>query len=184
MEMKLGERLNNTQWIRNQAEKEAKKDVLPFPERVGQLVGIGILIIVIVFFIIHQTRPTGFFTEGFGDFGAVLLFVLLVLGMFAPLARAFFGRKNLARPIDAFVTAVSVVGAIYFLARFTFDFSHFADPLPGALEFLLSWISATFAKFILVIGIVTGPVFVVYHTIMYFAVKDRLSEPVVVPPAP
>ncbi|MBN1677304.1 MAG: hypothetical protein JW880_02080 [Candidatus Thermoplasmatota archaeon] len=176
-DMGLGGRLTEIHWIRKQADREAKKDVLPWSERVGQVVGVGVFLIVTLFFIIHQTRPTGFFTDDFSTVGSVLLYALLVSGIIPLSVRALLGRKNSARPVDAAATAILVIGELYFLARFTFDFSHFADPFPNSLEFLLDWISPTLAKLLLILGVVGGSIFSVYHALMYFAVRELLSEP-------
>jgi hypothetical protein len=72
--------------------------------------------------------------------------------------------------------AFMVVGSIYFLVTFPFDFSYFAEPLPKALEPLLDWFPATLAKWLMGIGIVAGPIFAVYTSALYFGVKKRLSE--------
>ena len=175
--METGERLFGSKWFKEQVEKEAAKDKVSPTENVGQIVGVAVAVVIIVFFAIHQTRPTGFFTDEFGTAAAVLLYAMLVFGMVPQLLRFLFGRKNLARPFDAASLVLFFVGGLYFLVVFPFDFSHFAEPLPRALEPILDWISATFAKWILGIGVVASPFFSVYTFFLHIAVKKRLSEP-------
>jgi len=174
--MEIGERLFGSKWFKGQVEKEAEKDEVSSPERVGQLFGFVVGVIIIAFFAIHETRPTGFFKEAFSKSDAALLYALIVLGMVSPLIRFVFGRKNIARPVDAVGMAFVFVVGLYFLLTFPFDFSHFAEPLPRAIEPLLEWISGTFARWVLGISVVASPFFSVYTFALYSGVKKRLSE--------
>jgi hypothetical protein len=172
--VEIGERLFGSKWFKAQVEREAAKDKVSPSESVGQIVGVAATIIVIVFVAIHQTRPTGFFTDEFGTAAATLLYAMLVFGMVPQLVRFLFGRKNTARPFDAASLALFFVGGLYFLVVFPFDFTHFAEPLPRALEPLLEWISATLAKWVLGIGVVASPFFSIYTFFLHIAVKKRL----------
>jgi cytochrome bd-type quinol oxidase subunit 2 len=174
--MAVGERLFGSKWFKEQVEKEAKKDEVSPSERIGQLFGVVVGAIVIAFFAIHQTRPTGFFTDDFGTVDAALLYALIVLGMVSSLVRFVFSRKNVARPFDVAGMAVFFVAGLYFLVAFPFDFTHFAEPFPRALEFLLDWITGTFAKWVIGIGVVASPFFSVYTFLLYVGVKKRSSE--------
>lgn len=174
--MEVSERLFGSKWFKGQVEKEAAKDKVSPSERFGQVIGLAATAIVIAFFAIHQTRPTGFFTDEFGTASAALLYAMLVLGMLPQLVRFMFGRKNLARPFDALNLALFFVAGLYFLVVFPFDFTHFAEPLPRALEFLLDWITGTFAKWVMGIGVVASPFFSVYTFLLNIGIKKRLSE--------
>jgi len=174
--MEVGERLLGSKWFKEQVEKEAAKDEVSSSELIGQLLSVVAAVIVIAFFAIHQTRPTGFFTDEFGTASAVLLYAMIVFGMVPPLIRFILRQKNLARPFDAASLALFFVGGLYFLVSFPFDFTHFAEPFPRALEFLLDWISGTLAKWVLGIGVVASPFFTAYTFLLYVGVKKRLSE--------
>jgi len=174
--MGIGERLFGSRWFKEQVDKEAKKDEVPSSERIGQIFGVAAGVIVLAFFGIHQTRPTGFFTEDFGTGDALLVYALIVSSMLSPMVRLVFGLKNIARPIDAAGMVFAFVAGLYFLVTFPFDFTHFAEPLPRALEPLLDWISGTFAKWVLGISVVAIPFFSVYTFLLYVGVKKRLSE--------
>ena len=172
--MEVGERLFGSKWFKEQVEKEAAKDKVSPSERFGQVLGVAATVIIIAFFAIHQTRPTGFFTDEFGTASATLLYAMLALGMIPQLVRFIIGRKNLARPFDVLTLALFFVAGLYFLVVFPFDFTHFAEPFPRALEFLLDWISGTLAKWVIGIGVVASPFFSVYTFLLYVAVKRRL----------
>jgi hypothetical protein len=167
---------NPSAWLIRQTDKEAKSDVIRRPERISQLVALAAFVLVIIFVAIHQTRPTGFFTEDDGATVATVLYVMIVLGMPTLVVKLLLGRKNASRPFEIFGNMSFVVGSIYLLAVFPFDFSYFADPLPKSLEFLLDWVSADLAKIVLVIGSLGGTFAVVYNSLLYVAVKAQLSK--------
>jgi len=170
------EKLREPAWISSQADREARTDRISFGERMGQLVAVAGFLVVIVFVAIHQTRPTGFFTDDFGTLASVLLYGALVIGIVPLLVRFYTGRKNVARPFELIGFFPFLVGQLYFLVVFPFEFDHFADPLPRSLEFLLDWISPTLAKIVLGIGVVGSIVFMIYNSFLYLGVKDRLAK--------
>lgn len=172
--MGIGERVFGSTWFKAQVEKEAGKDKIPPSEMIGQIIGVACGVIILAFFAIHQTRPTGFFKEDFSTFDSVLMYLIIVLGMISPLVRFVFGRKNVARPFDAIGMAVFFAGGLYFLIKFPFDFSYFAEPLPRVLEPLLDWVSGTFARWLLGIGVVGSSFFSVYTYLLFLAVRKRL----------
>jgi len=173
--MGAGERLFGSKWFKAQVDKEAAKDQISPSDRIGQAIGFLTGVILVAFFAIHETRPTGFFTEDFGRADAALLYAFIVLGMVSPLVRFVFNRKNIARPFDVVGMAYVFVVGLYFLVSFPFDFSHFAEPLPRALEPLLDWVSGTFAKWLLGLGVIASPFFSVYTLALYLGVRRRLS---------
>ncbi len=164
-------------WFEGQVEKEAKKDVLSFPDRMGQIAALACSVIAIAFVAIHDTRPTGFFTDEFGMLAAALLYGMLVVGMIPVLVRLVTGRKNLARLVEAGTTVVFFVALLYLLVVFPFDFSHFAEPLPRSLEFLLEWIPEVLAKVAMAIGIIASAILPAYTYLLYLGVRRRLAGP-------
>jgi len=163
-------------WFEKQAEKEAKKDTLKNSDRFGQIIGIIGVVIVIVFFTYHLTKSTGFFTSTFGAFDAALFFGINIFGIFPQFIRLVTNRKTLSRPFDIINSALLFVALIYFVAKFPFDFSHFADPLPASLEFLLNWVSNGLASALMVLGIL-GMLFALpYQTLLYMAIRKLPPE--------
>lgn len=163
-------------WFEKQAEKEAKKDILNKSGRFGQIVGIVGIVIVIAFFAYHLTKSTGFFTPAFGDFDAVLFLGINIFGIFPQAIRLVINRKTPARPFDIINSTLLFVAMIYFIAKFPFDFSHFADPLPSSLEFLISWVSNGLASALMMLGII-GMLFALpYQTLLYMAIRKLPPE--------
>ncbi len=166
----------NENWLIKHAEAEAKKDVIPFSERAGNIVGIVGGLLAVLFFAVHQTQSTGFFTSGFGTAEMLLLYISLAFGIITTAIRALFGRKNLARLFDVFGACVFTVTIAWLYIVFPFNFTHFADVLPDFLKFLLQWITNDIARILMLIGMVVAPVMVIYNAIMYVLVRQELSK--------
>ena len=167
-----------TAWYLNQVEKEANKDVLSMPERIGQIVGAVAICIFLVFFIVHQTRSTGFFTSDFGGLEAALFYSSGAFGLVPTFVRLFTGRKNPARFFDGIGSALGFVVVLYLLAVFPFDFAFIAEPLPGGIQFLLDWISNGLAKIVMALAVVVTAIVTPYTFMLYYGVRRRLRLPV------
>ena len=169
-------------WFKKQAEKEAKKDNLKNSDRFGQIIGIIGITVIIVFFVYHLTKSTGFFTPTFGGFDTALFFGINFFGIFPQVIRLVTNRKTPSRPFDIINSVLLFVALIYFVAKFPFDFSYFADPLPRSLEFLLSWISNGLASVLMVLGII-GMLFALpYQTLLFIAIRKLPPETKSQPP--
>ncbi len=164
-------------WLARKAEMEAKRDVVPSSDRTGNVAGVIVALIVLWFFYAHHASSTGFFTTEFGPLEAFLFYFSMALGVAASAARAIIGRKNVVRPLDALGTGVMVVALVWLLAVFPFDFSHFADVLPKALQFTLRWISNGLVKILMTIGIIPACVMTFYAAVLYVLVRHELSRP-------
>lgn len=162
-------------WFDIHAEKEAKRDRIRIGERIGNLIGVALTMVVLWFFSAQLTSNTGFFTSHFGTGDQILFFAWIIVGMLPPLGRLILGRRNATRILDIISAAFTIVVAIWFLISFPFDFSHVADVLPSSLQFLLSWITNDFVKVLLVLGILLSAMMLVYTTLFYRAVRRKLQ---------
>lgn len=68
-----------------------------------------------------------------------------------------------------------IVGSIWLLTVFPFDFSHFGNALPEFLRFLVSWVSNDIAWVLLLIGTVGGITFPIVSGLLYLKVKKLLA---------
>jgi len=177
----LGETKEIKGWLARHAEAEAEKDIIPYSERAGSVVGIVVTILVVLYFVAHQTRSTGFFTSKFGPAEAFLFYAPLLYGLVPTGARVLVGRKNLARLFDVFGSVLSTVTLVWLYSVFPFDFSHFADVLPAFARFLLQWVSNGVARVLMVIGIIVAPITAVYTAVLYVFVRRELSKPTLKP---
>jgi hypothetical protein len=175
-EIALGETKATENWFVRRAEAEAKKDTLPFSERVGNVVAVVVTILVILYFVAHQMWSTGFFTSKFDSLEMFLFYGILIYQIFPTVLKALFGHKNFARLFEIFGSVFGTLALIWFFVVFPFEFAYFADVLPNFLRFLLQWISNDIARVLMVLGIIAAPVMTIYTTILYVLVRRELSK--------
>jgi len=144
-----------------------EKDKLTPTDRVGELFSVQLLMLMFGFFLYHQLADTGFFTDEFGFVEMLALYGPLFLAMDAPVVRAITGRKNPARPFDAFANICLVVGTFWLLEVFPLDYTHLADALPKFLRFILSWVTDDMARIVFVIMIVVNSITAVVNLVRF-----------------
>ena len=177
MKITLGETKATKNWFARHAEAEAKKDAMPYSERVGNVVAVVAIILVTLYFVAHQMWSTGFFTSKFGSVEMFLFYASLLYGLVPTGVRSLVGGKNLARLFDVFGSVLITITLVWLYVVFPFDFSHFADVLPTFVRFLLQWISNDIARVLMVIGIIVAPIMMVYTAVLYVFVRKELSKP-------
>jgi len=163
-------------WFARHAEAEARKDGLSLSDRAGNAAGILTMLVLLWFFIAHQTSSTGFFTSKFGQTEAFLFYAPPLLSIIATAAKAAVGRRNVLRPLDMAGMILSFVALVWVFAAFPFDFSHLADVLPGFLRFLLQWITNDFARGVMALAMIVIPVVAVYTAALYVFVRRELKS--------
>ena len=173
----LGETKETRNWFARRAEAEAKKDTLPYSDRVGNVVAVVVIILVTLYFFAHQMWSTGFFTSEFGSLEMFLFYGALIYQIFPTVLKALFGRKNLARPFETFGSVLGTVALAWLFVVFPFKFAYFADVLPSFLRFLLQWISNDIVRVLMVLGIIAAPAMAIYSAILYVFVRRELSKP-------
>ena len=124
-------------WFARHAEAEAKKDTIPYSERVGNIVGVVVGFLIVLYFVAHQMWSTGFFTSKFGTLEMLLFYVSLMFGIVSTALKGLFGRKNFARLFDVFGSVLFAITLVWLFVVFPFDFAYFADVLPSFLRFLV-----------------------------------------------
>ena len=166
---------NTRGWFTRHAESEAKKDVMKLSERAGEIIGIFCILILLIFFIIHQISSTGFFTSNFGQLEQFLFYGSLAFGIIPNIGKMIVGRKNPIRPLEAFGALFSFISLLWLLHVFPFDFTHLTDVLPDILRLITIWISNDIAKIFMTIGIVGSFVTAIYIIVLYVSI-NRLSK--------
>jgi hypothetical protein len=162
-------------WFHTHAESNAEKDELSQSDRIGQVIGTAAILLILLFFVTHSSKDTGFFTEDFGQLEALLFYLPPLLSMIHNMSQAIVGRKNTVRPIEIMSNPITLVCIIGLYGSFPFDFSHLPDVLPKALRFTISWISDGLVKFLMVIGIIVLIVMSIYTPLLYIYVRQVLS---------
>ena len=180
-EIILGETKATKNWFARRVEAEAKKDTVPYSERVGNVVAVVVIILVILYFVAHQMWSTGFFTSKFGSAEIFLFYASLLYGLVPTGVRSLVGRKNLARLFDVFGSVLFTITLVWLYVVFPFDFAYFADVLPSFLRFLLQWISNDIARVLMALGLIVSPVMAIYTAILYVFVRKELLKPALKP---
>jgi hypothetical protein len=173
----LSEVKGNGNWLVRHAEAEAKKDVLPHSDRIGNVVAVVVVALVCFYFVAHQMWGTGFFTAKFGVVEMFLFYGVLLFQFVPAILRAASGRKNQARFFEIFGSVLGIVALVWFYSVFPFDFAYFADVLPDFLRFLLQWISNDIVRVLMVLGLIAAPVMAIYSAVMFMLVRRELSRP-------
>ena len=134
------------------------------------------IMLVTMYFVCSQILNTGFFTSSFGPVEMILFYIPIPLGIGVQLVRLTTGHRNPARPLEAIDAFATAVACFWLYAVFPFNFGHFADLVPGPLQFLLSWIPNYLAKFVLLIGGVGSLANGLYQPMVYTAVRSEYSR--------
>jgi hypothetical protein len=156
------------------AQKEAKRDHMSLSERGGEIAALIGTILVALFFYAHQAWATGFFTSAFGPTEVLFLYGSIFAGMAGPIARLVTGRRNISRPSELAASVFWIVSSLWLFNVFPFNFTHFADVIPGFLQFLVKWITNDIARVVFALGIAGGVVFTVVNAGLYLLVRDIL----------
>jgi len=164
-------------WFARRAETEAKKDTLSYSERARNIVGVAVGLLIVLYFVAHQTGSTGFFTSEFGAVEALLFYGSIIFGIVTAALSGLFGRKNLTRLFDVFGLVFIAIAFTWLFVVFPFDFAHLADLLPDFLRFLVQWISNDIAKALMVLGLIATLILAIYYAILYVFVSRELSKP-------
>jgi hypothetical protein len=130
-----------------------RKDILTLPQRFGEIVSTCAILLILAFYLYHQIANTGFFTSKFGAWEMFAFYGSILLSLLPSLARAWLGRRNPVRLLDAFCNTYCTIALIFLFVVFPFNFQHFADALPPATRFLFAWLSNDIARIAMVLGI-------------------------------
>ncbi len=125
-------------------------------ERVGEFFVAICMTLLLGFFLAHQTRNTGFFTDRFGTLEMILLYLPLLLALTDSLIQVITGHHQLARLFEIASGLLLSAAAVWFLNVFPFDFTHLADVMPEAVRFLFAWITNDIGKIVFVMQIFAG----------------------------
>jgi len=161
-------------WFERHADKEAKMDSLKTSDRVGNIVGAAICLLIAFYFTDLYSSDSGFFDPDITDIELFLFMWVAFFGAVPNISKALLGRKNVTRPLDVLLSISVVIALVAFLSSFPFDLEHLDSSLPEALRFLVSWIDDGIAKIMMWLGLIFSLVNVPYTVVLYFSVRKRL----------
>ncbi len=122
--------------------------------RWSSLLSFALLLLLLIFFVLHQKDRTGFFSSNFGIAEMLALYLPIVIAMLAPFLRIMLGTIEPARLVEAISDIFLGIGSIYLRLTFPFDFSHFGDIFAPNLRFAFSWLTDNVGRFILLLQII------------------------------
>ena len=155
---------------------EAEKGI-PYFERVTGIAIVVFSVLMVLYFVAHQTWSTGFFTATFGTLEMIMLYGSLIALIVTAALEGIFGQRLLSRLFDVFGGIIFItIGLAWLLVVFPFEFAYFADVLPDFLRFLVQWISNDIARVLMVLGIIVTLGAAVYTPIAYGFVGKKRSK--------
>jgi len=142
--------------------REARTGILPV------LIG---AVLVVAFFVAHQAWSTGFFTSNFGQFGTVLFYGALALGLTYPFGIPVALNRHFGRRIElAYDISIAIfwtIAAAWLLVVFPLNFSQLTAVVPGPLRFLLAWITNDIGRVLLGAALVGAFAFIPFYALQY-----------------
>ena len=155
---------------------EAEKGI-PYSERIMDIGIVVFSVLMVLYFVTHQIRSTGFFTATFGTLEMLMLYGFWSFWIVSAGLEGVFGRRLLSRLFDACGGLIFATIAIaWLIVVFPFEFAYFADVLPDSLRFLVQWISNDIARVLIVLGIIVHLGAAVYSPIAYKFVGKKRSK--------
>ena len=169
------EQKESASWI-SRAKAEADKGA-SFGDRFTGIVIVFVNVMLIGFFITHQTTSTGFFSSKFGTLEMLLLYGSMVALIITGSLDGIFGQRLLSRLFDVFGGIIFItISLAWLLIIFPFEFAYVADVLPISLRFLVQWISNDIAQGLMILGIIVLAVATAYSPIAYKFVRIKRSN--------
>ena len=157
---------NDQTWF-SRGKADADKGI-PAGERLSSAAIAVFSVLMIMFFVSHQTQSTGFFTAEFGALEQFLFYGYWVVWMTTATLEGILGLRLWSRLFDVFGgIEFLLVSTVVLLFIFPFDFQYLADVLPDSLRFLLEWVSDDIARVVMVLGAIGLAFATVYSPMVY-----------------
>jgi hypothetical protein len=160
----------------NKLEEKTDREILSSLQRGAEVFFIVCMLLLFGFLLYHQIANTGFFTAKFGPLEMLCLYGPLLLGLTAPAVRALTGERNPARPFEAATSLFLAVGSLWLLIVFPLNYAHLADTLPGAIRFVLAWVTDDIARVVLILQFIIGPISALTTIWKYWSVRQHETE--------
>jgi NADPH:quinone reductase-like Zn-dependent oxidoreductase len=155
---------------------EADKGI-PKDQRIVGVAIVVVCVLLLLYFVAHQTWSTGFFTNTFGPLEIFMFYGHLAFWIITAGLEGVLGQRLLSRLFDTFGGIIFAAVAIaWLLVVFPFEFAYFADVLPDFLRFLVQWISNDIARVAMVLGIIVYVGAAIYAPIAYGFVGKKRSK--------
>ena len=163
-------------WFREMIDRETKNDKIVRGALFGEIAALVAISAILAFFVTHELRDTGFYTDEFGPLEKFLLFGAGGFAVSLIALRIVVRRKNMIRPLDFASMIMFVIAHVVLFVVFPFDFAYVGDALPGYLSWTVGWISDDSGAILLALGAVCGTIGAAFIGVIFVHVKKRLEE--------
>ena len=158
----------------NQADgAQADPQVLSAARRWSGLYTVVLMSLLLIFFLYHQWKRTGFFTDKFGPAEMAALYLPIAISVAPPILRAIHGRLDPARLVEAASDLALAMGSIYLWNTFPFNFAHLGDIFPPAMHFAFAWLDNNVGRVILILQVVIGVLSGIATLMSYFSNRKQ-----------
>jgi len=162
-------------WFSNRVKVEVE-DANPDEDR-G--LSFGLIVFGVLFglyLVIHQTSSTGFFTEKFDTWEAILLYGFSIYWITTS-TLIVLRFKKASRYLDSFGGLIFVTfGIAWLFVVFPFDFTYFAEASPSFLRFSVQWISDGIARAIMVLAFIAHLGFAIVAGILQVSINKARAR--------
>ncbi len=148
-------------------------DRLKVSSRTGEILGVVIAAIVFLFPYENQLRGVKFFTNGFAPTEQLVFYGPKFNGMVMSLTRAILGRRNAVWPSDSPNALFLAFSASWLLIVFPFEFPHFADMFPAAIQFIFGRLTNDIGRFLFSLAFISIAN-CLWTATLYLAVRGQL----------
>lgn len=163
-------------WFAGVSNARAAEDRISIGGRVGEIVGVVISALILLFLYANQARGVAFFTSSFGATAEFYFYGPMITGMAISVARALYGRRNPIRPLDVIQALFLAASAFWLLSVFPLDFTHLGDMFPPSIRFIFSWIPNLLGRLLFLFAGVVSLINAAYTATLYFVVRGRLRS--------
>jgi hypothetical protein len=136
------------------AEPKSDGNTLTAARRLSSIFSVGLTVLLLIFFGMHQKDNTGFFTNKFGSAEMVALYLPILISMAAPLLRILMGTLDPARLVEAFSDLCLGVGSLWLRHTFPFNFSRIAIVFPSNIQVGFGWLNDNVGRILLLLQII------------------------------
>ncbi|MFW9777830.1 MAG: hypothetical protein ACFFE8_03170 [Candidatus Heimdallarchaeota archaeon] len=151
-------------------------DEIPKDDIAASVVIIAISLPLMLYFYLHQTMSTGFFTQKFDFLEAVFLYGIFLYWIITSVL-ILIRQKHASRDLDSFGgLAFATIGSLWLIIIFPFDFVRFTEASPDILKIFVQWISNEIALVILMLAFIAHLVLAVFAVFQRVYVRKAMSK--------
>lgn len=176
---KISGKISKLESIKNRFSKTAKEELgneIASDDKIASIFLIVVNGLFGLYFIVHQTVSTGFFTPMFSTFEMIMLYGILIYWITTSVL-ILIGQKHPSRDLDSYGGLFFATFAFgWLIVIFPFEFTYFADALPDFLRFLVQWISNEIALVLLILLFIIHLILAVYSLILRLYVRKARKK--------